>query len=216
MLLRARLSRIYYGCRYFAYPLRAANALSNRGPAETLRCMLSYLTARARPVREPRTLEEWVSNQFGHRLFSIFFKSYTEKVWGMSTSELSADWAAQRIKGLDLWTVVKTALLPQRKPSHRGEIVTTLIDKFRYPRLGPGQMWERVADISEGKGHPVLLGRSVAAIHHEEGRVVSVVTRSEAGQAEVHTGTDFISSIPVRELVAKLDPPAPENVRKAA
>src|SRR5258708_36082825 len=97
MLLRARLSRIYYGCRYFDYPLRAANALRNLGPAGALRCMLCYLSARARPVREPRTLEGWVSNQFGHRLFSIFFESCTEEVWGMSTSGLSADWAAQRI-----------------------------------------------------------------------------------------------------------------------
>jgi protoporphyrinogen oxidase len=216
MLTRDRLSRIYYRGRFFAYPIKAFNALSNLGPIEAALCLASYARAKVQPIKNPKNLEEWVRNQFGWRLFRIFFKTYTEKVWGISTSELSADWAAQRIKGLDLWTVVKTALLPQRKPSHRGEIVTTLIDKFRYPRLGPGQMWERVADISEAKGHPVLLGRSVAAIHHEEGRVVSVVTRSETGQAEVHTGTDFISSIPVRELIANLDPPAPENVRKAA
>jgi protoporphyrinogen oxidase len=205
MLTRDRLSRIYYRGRFFAYPIKAANALWNLGPIEATRCLASYARAKLQPIKDPKNLEGWVRNQFGWRLFNIFFKTYTEKVWGISTKELSADWAAQRIKSLDLWTVMKTALLPQRKPSHRGEIVTTLIDKFRYPRFGPGQMWERVADISRDKGHPVLLGRSVMAIHHQEGRVLSVVTRSDDGKAEVHTGTDFISSIPVRELIDKPD-----------
>ena len=216
MLTRDRLSRIYYRGRFFAYPIKAVNALWNLGPLEAALCLASYGRAKLQPIKNPKNLEDWVRNQFGWRLFSIFFKTYTEKVWGISTSELSADWAAQRIKSLDLWTVVRTALMPQRRASHRGEIVTTLIDKFRYPRLGPGQMWERVAEISRAKGHPVLLGRSVAAINHEEGRVVSIVTRDEAGQTEVHQGTDFISSIPVRELVAKLDPPVPEHVKRAA
>ena len=138
MLTRGRLSRIYYRGRFFAYPIKAANALLNLGPVEAARCMASYAWARIRPVRNPRTLEDWVRNQFGWRLFSIFFKTYTEKVWGISTTELSADWAAQRIKSLDLWVVLRTALLPNRKAKGRGEIVTTLIDRFRYPRLGPG------------------------------------------------------------------------------
>jgi protoporphyrinogen oxidase len=216
MLTRDRLSRIYYRGRFFAYPIKAANALWNLGPVEAFLCMASYARARLQPVKNPRTLEEWVRNQFGWRLFSIFFKTYTEKVWGISTKELSADWAAQRIKSLDLWVVLRNALLPHRASSRRGEIVTTLIDKFRYPRFGPGQMWEKVAEISAAKGHPVLLGRSVARINHDGGRVTSVVTTTEDGRAETHHGTDFISSIPMRELVTKLDPPAPEKVRKAA
>ena len=216
LLTRDRLSRIYYQGRYFAYPLKAANALWNLGPVETVRCMASYARARVQPVRDPRSFEDWVRNQFGWRLYSIFFKTYTEKVWGISTKELSADWAAQRIKSLDMWLVLKSALLPKRKPSNRGDLVTTLIDSFRYPRLGPGQMWERVAEIHQEKGRPVLLGRSVERIEHEGGLVRAAVTKTESGAIEKHQGTDFISSMPIRELISKLEPPAPEKVRRAA
>src|SRR5499427_3419137 len=203
MLTRGRLSRIYYRGRFFAYPIKAFNALWNLGPLEALLCTASYARARLRPIKHPKSLEDWVRNQFGWRLFNIFFKTYTEKVWGISTKELSADWAAQRIKSLDLWVVLRSALLPKRKTGRRDEIVTTLIDRFRYPRLGPGQMWERVAEISESKGHPVLLGRSVQRINHKDGRVTSVTTKNESGETEEHVGTDFISSIPIRELVSR-------------
>src|SRR4030088_3423937 len=167
MLTRDRLSRIYYRGRFFAYPIKAVNALWNLGPFEAARCLASYARARLQPVKNPRSLEDWVRNQFGFRLFSIFFKTYTEKVWGISTKELSADWAAQRIKSLDLWLVLRSALLPTKRPSNRGEVVTTLIDNFRYPRFGPGQMWERIAAISEKKGFPVLFGRSIDRIKHD-------------------------------------------------
>ena len=216
MLTRGRLSRIYYRGRFFAYPIKAMNALWNLGPVEAALCLASYARARVQPIRNPKTLEDWVRNQFGWRLFNIFFKTYTEKVWGISTKELSADWAAQRIKSLDLWVVLRSALLPARKANRRGEIVTTLIDRFRYPRFGPGQMWERVAEISQTKGHPVLLGRAVTRVEHAGGRVTGVVTTTDEGRSETHDGTDFISSIPIRELVAKLDPPVPEKVRQAA
>jgi protoporphyrinogen oxidase len=216
MLTRGRLSRIYYRGRYFAYPIKAINALWNLGPVEAARCLASYLWARIHPVRDPKTLEDWVRNQFGWRLFSIFFKTYTEKVWGISTRELSADWAAQRIKSLDLWVVLRTALLPRRKAKGRGEIVTTLIDRFRYPRRGPGQMWERVAEIADEHGQPVLLGRSVSAISHDRGQVTSITTTDGAGHSETFSGSHFISSIPIRELVARLEPPAPATVRQAA
>jgi protoporphyrinogen oxidase len=209
MLNRGRLSRIYYRGRFFAYPIKAANALWNLGPIEAMRCLASYAWARMRPVKNPRSLEDWVRNQFGWRLFSIFFKTYTEKVWGISTKELSADWAAQRIKSLDLWLVIRSALLPKRKAKNRGEVVTTLIDKFRYPRFGPGQMWERVAEIGRKKGSPVLFGRSIDQVIHEDGAVTSVVVRMPRGEAEEHVGTDFVSSIPIRELIARL-------VRRAA
>jgi protoporphyrinogen oxidase len=216
MLNRGRLSRIYYRGRYFAYPIQAFNALWNLGPVEAVLCLASYARARLFPIRNPRTLEQWVRNQFGWRLFSIFFKTYTEKVWGISTKELSADWAAQRIKSLDLWVVIRSALLPKRKARKRGEIVTTLIDKFRYPRLGPGQMWERVAEIAAEKAQPVQLGQSVTAVHHLGGAVTAVITSGRDGKTQMHTGTDFVSSIPIRELIARLDPPAPDGVRKAA
>jgi protoporphyrinogen oxidase len=216
MLSRGRLSRIYYRGRFFAYPIQAVNALWNLGPLEAFLCLASYARARLFPVRNPKTLEDWVRNQFGRRLFTIFFKTYTEKVWGISTRELSADWAAQRIKSLDLWVVIRSALLPNRKPRRRGEIVTTLIDRFRYPRLGPGQMWEKVAQIAAARGHPVRLGRAVERIAHANGTVTAVVTRDASGAVETHEGTDFVSSIPIRELVDRLDPPAPDEVRGAA
>jgi protoporphyrinogen oxidase len=216
MLTRGRLSRIYYRGRFFAYPIKAANALWNLGPLEAARCLASYAWARIRPVKNPRSLEDWVRNQFGWRLFSIFFKTYTEKVWGISTKELSADWAAQRIKSLDLWLVIRSALLPRRAAKNRGEVVTTLIDKFRYPRFGPGQMWERVAEISRDKGSPVRFGRSIERVKHDGQAVTSVVVRTPQGHLEEHAGTNFVSSIPIRELIARLDPPAPEAVRRAA
>jgi protoporphyrinogen oxidase len=216
MLTRDRLSRIYYRGRFFAYPLKAANALWNLGLVETVRCLASYARARVFPVKNPRSFQDWVRNQFGWRLYTIFFKTYTEKVWGISTTELSADWAAQRIKSLDMWLVLKSALLPHRKPAQRGDIVTTLIDSFRYPRLGPGQMWERVAAISKEKGRPVIFGHSVERIEHDRGTVRRVVTRTTSGEIDEHEGTDFVSSIPIRQLVARLEPPAPEAVQKAA
>ena len=142
MLECARLSRIYYRGRYFAYPLKVGNALWNLGPLETVRCIASYARARARPVQPPRSFEDWVTNQFGRRLFKIFFKTYTEKVWGIPTSELSADWAAQRIKGLDMGALVRSTLRWPRQsgssPEDRSQVIRTLIDRFRYPRLGPG------------------------------------------------------------------------------
>jgi protoporphyrinogen oxidase len=216
MLTRDRLSRIYYRGRFFAYPLKAANALWNLGLVETVRCLASYARALVFPVKNPRSFEDWVRNQFGWRLYTIFFKTYTEKVWGISTTELSADWAAQRIKSLDMWLVLKSALLPHRKPAQRGDIVTTLIDSFRYPRLGPGQMWERVAAISREQGHPVLFGQAVERIEHDRGRVRSVATRTASGEIDKHDGTDFVSSIPMRQLIARLDPPAPDAIQKAA
>jgi protoporphyrinogen oxidase len=216
MLTRGRLSRIYYRGRFFAYPIKAVNALWNLGPLEAIRCVASYAYARIRPIRNPRSLEDWVRNQFGWRLFSIFFKTYTEKVWGISTKELSADWAAQRIKSLDMWLVIRSALLPRKQPSKRGEIITTLIDSFRYPRLGPGQMWERVTEICKEKGQPVLFGRQVVSVKHSRGRVTSVTVRTASGETEEHRGTDFISSIPMRELISRLDPAPPATVRKAA
>src|SRR5258708_25687066 len=184
MLTRGRLSRIYYRGRYFAYPIKAANALWNLGPIEAVRCMASYAMARITPVKDPRSFEDWTRNQFGWRLYNIFFKTYTEKVWGISTKELSADWAAQRIKSLDLWLVLKSALLPPPHPANRGDLVTTLIDSFRHPRLGPGQMWERVTEMHRDKGRPVLFGRSVESFKHEDGPVRPIVSRNDDGSID--------------------------------
>ena len=212
MLTRDRLSRIYYQGRYYDYPLKAFNALRNLGVRETVLCLASYAGAKVRPHPDPKTLDAWVSNQFGERLYRIFFKTYTEKVWGMPCSELSADWAAQRIKGLDLATVVKSALLRKPQSSDRGKVVKTLIDRFRYPRLGPGQMWERVASRLEEAGYPIRMGEAAVRLH-----------RTGAGLAAVETdhgskiaGSGFVSSLPIRNLVEMIDPPLSPEVRAAA
>jgi len=211
-----RLTRILYRGKFFDYPIRASNAFWNLGPFETARCLASYARARLRPVVEPKSFEDWVSNQFGHRLFEIFFKTYTEKVWGISTRELSADWAGQRIRGLNLVEVIRNALLPAAMRGGEHAIVKTLVDAFRYPRLGAGQMWETVAAKLEAGGHPVRLGEEVVGVRHAGGRVLSVVVRDARGATFDVLGSEFISTMPLRELIAKLQPAAPSMVRTAA
>lgn len=219
MLVRGRLSRIFYKGKYFDYPLKAGNALLNMGPIETVRCISSYAWARLFPTRNPQNLEQWVTNQFGHRLFSIFFKTYTEKVWGISTKELSADWAAQRIKGLNLTEAIKGALLPQKKAKggDRSAVIKTLIDEFRYPKYGPGQMWERVTEKLRSGGNYVLMNQEVVAIRHDGSRVNGVVTRDGVnGETYQVTGEHYISTLPIRELIHKLEPAPPPAVTASA
>src|SRR5260370_9174865 len=146
MLRRPRSSKIFYRGNFYAYPLKPLEALSQLGVLESTLCVFSFLQARLRPVRKPKSFEDWVVNEFGERLFRIFFKTYTEKVWGMSCKEISADWAAQRIRGLTLGGAIRNALLPKRKPNGRSHVVKTLIETFRYPRLGPGMMVETFAE----------------------------------------------------------------------
>ena len=215
LLERARLSRMYYRGRFFDYPIRAVNALRQLGPLEAIRCFLSYMRARLHPVADPVTLEDWVSNQFGRRLYEIFFKTYNEKVWGMPASEISADFAAQRIKGLDMKQLILTALRPQRAEDG-GPVIKTLIDRFRYPRLGPGELWETVAAGLEADGYPVRLGREVVRVQWEPGRVTSVVTRDADGREESVAGSDFVSTLPIRDVIQALSPAAPADVREAA
>ncbi len=212
-----RLSRIYYDNKFYDYPLKAMNAFLNLGPNETMRCILSYARARAFPVKNPTNLEDWVTNQFGDRLYRTFFKTYTEKVWGISTRELSADWAAQRIKGLNFTSAVKAAIIPQRVRSdgHQG-VIKTLIDAFRYPRLGPGQMWERARDRILETGQAVKMGERIVRVRHAAGRVIAITTVNKRGGTQEYTGDDFISSIPIRELIAAFDPAPPASVIAAA
>jgi protoporphyrinogen oxidase len=216
MLTRGRISRIYYRGKYFDYPLKALNAFLNLGPIETARCLMSYAWARIHPVKEPRNLEDWVRNQFGYRLFRTFFKTYTEKVWGISTKELSADWAAQRIKGLSMSEAIKNAVLPKRKPKERGAVIKTLIDEFRYPRFGPGQMWERTVEILRERGNTIVMGERVERICHQNGRVTSVLVRGVDGSQREITGDQFVSTLPIRELVNAMEPALPDRIREAA
>jgi protoporphyrinogen oxidase len=208
-LRRPRLSRIYYGGTYFAYPLKPLNALGGLGVYQSFRVGLSYLKWQVAPHRPEDTFEEWVTNRFGRRLFLIFFRAYTEKVWGVSCSELKAEWAAQRIKDLSLRTAVTNMLFKPRRT------IKTLIEEFEYPRLGPGMMWETVARQLQENGNSVEIEAPVERVHREGMRVISVSARVN-GTGCRFTGTDFISSMPVAELVSKLEPPAPPDVLEAA
>lgn len=208
---RPRLSRIYYNGKYYAYPLKAFEALRNLGLATSVACVASYLFARARPVKEPKNFHEWVRNQFGERLFSIFFKTYTEKVWGMSCDTISADWAAQRIKGLDLGAAirdgVKRSLGLGKRRKAGGPVIKTLIESFRYPRRGPGMMWEAAAAKTEAQGGKVLLDRMVDSLGFDSGTGLwTVSARRGDGSRETFTAKHVISSAPVRELVNAIRP----------
>ena len=205
-----RMSRIFYRRRFFDYPLKPWNALSNLGFFTSLACVGSYAWARVFPRRPEVSFEDWVANRFGRRLFNIFFKTYTEKVWGNPTSELSADWAAQRIKGLSLLGAVVNAL--KGRPKAGDATIKTLIDTFSYPRLGPGQMWEKTADDIRRLGGSVEMGADIAVIRHAAGKVVSLGTR--AGRTV--EADQFILSMPLQETVLALDPPPPQPVLEAA
>ncbi len=213
-LKRDRLSRIYYDKKFFYYPLRASNALIGLGLLNSFLILLSYLKAQLFPEKPEDTLEQWVSNRFGKRLYNIFFKTYTEKVWGIPCSEIRAEWAAQRIKGLSLLTALRNALLNQSN-SDNGEVIKTLIDSFHYPKLGPGMMWEGVAEMVKRHGSEVRLGAEVERILWSENRVEALEIKLD-GRTELVKGSHFISSMPVRELIQKLEPQAPADVFKAA
>ena len=208
-LLRPRLSRIYYNRKFFYYPLKPLNALFGLGPWRSALILLSYLRWHLFPHPREETFEHWVTNRFGKRLFQTFFKAYTEKVWGLSCSELRAEWAAQRIRGLSLKTVLISMFA---KPK---ETIKTLIEEFHYPRFGPGMMWEAVRAKIEDEGSVVRLNCKVVAVRRNENHVRSVVI-SNNGSAEVIEGSAFISSMPVNEFVMKLEPPPRAEVVEAA
>jgi protoporphyrinogen oxidase len=214
-LLRPRMSRIHYRGHFFDYPLKATNALAGLGPIEAFLVMLSYSKAKLFPHAEETNLEQWVSNRFGQRLYEIFFKTYTEKVWGMPCTEISADWAAQRIKNLSLVEAVRSALFGGGKTAE-GEVITTLIEQFHYPRLGPGMMWDCCKDLLAEKGNETVHGVKVDKIRHRKGRVESVIGRKSNGERVEFDGDHFISSMPLRRLIQSLDPLPPDAVLEAA
>jgi protoporphyrinogen oxidase len=210
-MLRPRLSRIYYKGKYYDYPLKPFNALRNLGLVESMRCVGSYVWARVRSPKDQGTFEGWVTARFGRRLYQHFFKTYTEKVWGYPGSEIQADWAAQRIKNLNLFNAVKSALFPKKGQS----TITTLIDQFEYPRLGPGMMWERCRDKVEAGGSKVLMKAPVTRVRHEGGRALVVGSVTDGAVTE-HSASAVISSMPLSALVRALDPPPPSEVLAAA
>ncbi len=208
LLVRERMSRIYWRGRFIDYPLRLADVVRKVGPVELARCANSYALALARRAvhrGERETFEDWVCDRFGRRLFELFFKSYTEKVWGVPTTEIRAEWAAQRIRTLSFSRVVRAAVLRD------GGDVRSLIEQFHYPRLGPGQMWEAMAAEIVGAGGEVRLGARVTRLELADGRVTAV----HAGGERVAVA-DVISSLALRDVVALADPPPPAAVRRAA
>ena len=212
-LHRQRLSRIYYNRKFFFYPLKPVNALFGLGIFNSLLILISYVWAQLFPQMPEDNFESWVSNRFGKRLYLTFFKTYTEKVWGMPANTIAADWAAQRIKGLSLLVAVKNALIKQS--TEKGSVVKTLIDAFDYPKRGPGMMWELVGELVKKDGSQVHLGASVDGIRWAGNRVEGMDV-SMQGRRESLTGTHYISSMPIRELIRKMNPPAPKEVIAAA
>ena len=214
-LLRPRISRIYYNQHFFDYPLKPLNALAGLGPLESFLIGLSYVKAKFFHIHDEKTFEQWVSNRFGYRLYNIFFKTYTEKVWGIPCSEISADWAAQRIKNLSLKEAVRNALFGA-KHGIDGSMLTSLIEQFHYPRFGPGMMWERCRSLIESQGSQTVQGVKVERIQHRHGRVDCVSGRSASGEQFEYDGRHFVSTMPLRDLIHALDPLPPDEVLKAA
>lgn len=206
---RPRMSRIYYEGKFYSYPLRGFEALMNLGIWRSTMCMLSYAKAKAFPTKNPRSFEQWVVNQFGHKLYSIFFKTYTEKVWGMPCDEMSADWAAQRIKGLSLGGAVVDGLkrsLGLNKRRNDGMAVKTLLETFRYPRQGPGMMWDAARDKVLAGGNRVLMGTALHQISQDQATGRWRVAARRGDEMLTINAGHVISSAPMRELAGRIHP----------
>ena len=223
MLIRPRKSRIYYLRKFFDYPITlTATTLSNLGVTRTLRVGMSYLKSQVSQISPEKSLEDFLINRFGRELYLTFFKSYTEKVWGMECDEISAEWGAQRIKGLSLTTAVKHFLKKSfTRTSAQGDVSqkgtdTSLIERFMYPKFGPGQLWEHVAEQVQQNGGEVLLGWKVDAIHCDGKRILSVDAVNDAGEQRTFSGEYFFSTMPMRELIRAIDAPVPDNVREVS
>jgi protoporphyrinogen oxidase len=207
---RPRLSRIYYNNKFFYYPLKPLNALMNLGIDKSLSIMLSYIYSQINPYRNVTNLEQWVSNKFGKKLFTLFFKTYTEKVWGIPCEEIQADWAAQRIKGLSLGKAILNSIGFLKK-----DRVTTLIDEFQYPRKGPGQMWNRAKELIMKQGGEVDLNSQVIQFNRKDNKITSALIKRNGSFQEI-SGDHFLSTIPLRELIQAIKPSPPSNVLDAA
>ena len=215
-LQRPRKSRIYYQGKFIDYPIKLGNALKSLGLVEAARCALSFLWIRVRPPKEIASLEDYVVSNYGWRLYHHFFESYSEKLWAVHPSKIGADWGAQRIKGMTLWSAVwepiRARFAGQRDKSKQ---VTSLIEQFQYPKYGPGMMWERCRDLVEANGTKVIMETPVTRIRHEGGRAVSVVAEADGVTTE-YPADHVISSMPFSLLLRAMDPPVPAEVQRAA
>jgi protoporphyrinogen oxidase len=202
-LLRPRMSRIYYKNKFYDYPLKASNALLNLGIIEAVRCVLSYFYVRVFPPKNQDNFEDWVAARFGWRLYNIFFKTYTEKVWGVDARKIGSDWASQRIKNLSLMKAILNAFQINKS----GEIITTLIDKFKYPKYGPGMMWETAYKKLEEKNHKILLSSKVVEINKENDTY-----KVKIDSGEVFEAKNILSSMPLAHLPKTIKPIPNNNV----
>lgn len=209
--LTPRLSRIFHDHRFYQYPLNIWETLRNLGPLQSAAALMSFTTARLRPIRHEVTFEDWVTNRFGRRMYETFFRTYTEKVWGIPCHELQAEWAAQRIKDLCLMTAVRHALWPKRNNGPK-----SFIDQFHYPRLGPGMMWERLQEKVVQLGGVVLTRQEVIEIHHESGCIASVVLGHENGGTATVPVVQVISTMALDDLILRMRPVPPAAVVEAA
>lgn len=217
MLERPRLSRIFYRGKFFSYPLRALEALFKLGFVESILCMASYVRARLFPIPDPKSFEDWVSNKFGRRLFKIFFQTYTEKVWGMSCRDISADWAAQRIKDLSLVSAIVNSLLPQKPSRPNKQHIKTLVNTFRYPRKGPGMLWAACAEKVSAMGGEIFMGHRVTrCVWDKADGLWTIEARDGDGEPRLIRAQHLISSAPLRQLAESLSPSLPERALSAA
>jgi protoporphyrinogen oxidase len=225
MLIRPRKSRIYYLRKFFDYPITlTGTTLKNLGLVRTFRVGTSYMKSRVTQIKPEKSLEDFLINRFGRQLYLTFFKSYTEKVWGTPCNEISAEWGAQRIKGLSLTTAVKHFVkktFGKKAKAADGDLAqkgtdTSLIERFMYPKFGPGQLWEHVAELIREKGGEIHMGWKVDRIHCEGKRVVSIDAVNGSGERRTFAGEYFFSTMPMRELVEAIDAPVPENVREVS
>ena len=203
-----RLSRIYYDKKFFPYPIEARETLRQLGIFRSMSIGLSYLYARLFPRKPEASFEDWITNRFGSELYHTFFKTYTEKVWGIPCDKINKDWAAQRIRGLSLLGALKNALFPPKGNSD----IKTLIKTFTYPRLGPGQLWESVRDQVLAKGNTLELNKTVVKLNHADGWMTSVETQD----GSVYEADHFYVTMTLRDLIAGLNPAPPAEVRHAA
>jgi len=209
-LLVNRLTRIHYKNKFFFYPLKPANALFGLGFFPSILIVGSYIWAKLFPHKKERNFEQWVSNRFGKKLYEAFFKTYTEKLWGIPCAEIEASWVAQRIKGLSLITAVKNALLPDKSGK-----VKTLIDQFHFPRYGAGMMYEKIAENSRKKGAQIMLESEVIEIKSEGKKIKSVVVKNKNGEEQEYFANHFLSSIPLTHLVKRIIPSADSKILRA-
>jgi protoporphyrinogen oxidase len=221
MLVRPRKSRILYLRKFFDYPLSLnLGTLKQMGVGRTVRAGISYLASAIWPVRPEVTLEDFLINRFGRHLYQTFFKSYTEKVWGVPCDQISAEWGAQRIKGVSLRKAlahgVKKLAGAGSSDVRQKESETSLIEKFLYPKFGPGQLWEEVAKKVCSAGGEILTGWSACRIHTSGDRVTGVTARQENGELRHFPASYVFSTMPVRELVEALDAPVPQEVTEVS